>query len=627
MCGITGFINFNADLATDELLNIIHAMTQSLTHRGPDGFDVWADPKSGIALGHRRLAVIDTTECGRQPMHSHNDRYVITYNGEIYNFLDLQKQLAGLGHQFKGHSDTEVLLAAIQTWGLDQTLSMLNGMFAFALWDKQERTLHLVRDRLGQKPLYYAQFGKIIIFGSELKSLRVHPRFKSNINRDALATYVRLSYIPDPQSIYQKTFKLSPGCKLSLNESNLNSPNPAKYWDIQKIATQARPESIHPIETLLADAVQRRMISDVPLGAFLSGGIDSSLIVALMQQQSTKPVRTFTIGFTEQAYNEAGYAAKVAAHLGTNHHELYITPETAQAVIPQLPQLYDEPFADISQIPTFLVAQLARQHVTVALSGDGGDEFFAGYNRHTWLPKLWRTIQFIPRPIRQCLAALQPSTSFIKNSAIRLKLQKLLGLLVAKNPADMYLRIISSLQDADRLVLHSADCLPATIEKYMQCSPLSFRQQMQLLDTLYYLPGDILTKVDRATMGVSLEGRSPFLDYRVVEAAWRLPTDTLVRGQQGKQILREMLYRYVPRELIERPKMGFGVPIGEWLRGSLQEWAQDLLSPAVLQREGYWDVQRITRLWQMHLRGQGDYASILWSVLMFQQWLHSARME
>jgi asparagine synthase (glutamine-hydrolysing) len=652
MCGITGFWDISRQISDDYLPIIVQKMSKSLIHRGPDDGGTWVDGEVGIALGHRRLSIVDLSPEGHQPMISADGRYVLVFNGEVYNFLELRKQLQSLGYSFRGHSDTEVMLSSFCEWGVLEATKRFNGMFAFALWDRQERVLHLGRDRIGEKPLYYGWSGHTFIFASELKAFKTHPHFQPEINRDALALFLRFSYIPAPYSIYQGIYKLPPATLLTWNGKTIH-PQPVSYWSARMAAesgvanpfTGSENEAILHLEALLKDAVGMRMLADVPLGAFLSGGIDSSTIVALMQAQSQQKVKTFSIGVHEPNYNEAQYAKAVAQHLGTDHTELYVTPNEALAVIPKLPSLYDEPFSDCSQIPTFLVSQLARNHVTVSLSGDGGDELFAGYNRYFWGRKIWQTLAWIPKAVRhstaKALTSVSPQTwdqgfttlnsilpAKLKVAVSSNKLHKLASILAVPNPDIMYGCLVSHWQEQEKVVIGGSE--PSTVLKNPNlCASLpDFTERMMYLDLISYLPDDILVKVDHASMGVSLESRIPFLDHRVVEFAWQIPLSMKIRGNQGKWLLRQVLYKYVPKELIERPKQGFGIPIDSWLRGPLREWAEDLLNESRLRREGYLHPQPIRQKWAEHQssdavgkRSYRNWQYYLWDVLMFQAWL------
>lgn len=648
MCGLTGIFAPASDIASDNLVLWTEAAADALRHRGPDDGATWVDARAGIAFGHRRLSIIDLSPTGQQPMASADGRFVITYNGEIYNYRELRSELAGTGVNFKGHSDTEILLAAISHWGLVAALERANGMFAFALWDREARTLHLARDRFGQKPLYYGWAGKAFVFGSELKALRQFPDFDTTIDNGALTLLLRHSAIPAPHSVYRDCLKLMPGTVLAIGPDQVagrSLPEPEPYWSATQAAHAglADPfeisdtEAISSLDRVLRDAVGACMVSDVPLGAFLSGGIDSSTVVALMQAQSNRPVKTFSIGFTESNYNEADAAAAVAEHLGTDHTELYITPADAQAVIPKLPQIYDEPFADSSQIPTYLVSQLARQQVTVSLSGDGGDEIFGGYNRYTWANNLKRGIGLTPlslrRLTRHCLAGVAPrhwDSAYaaiapllprrLRHAQVGDKLHKLAEIIDAPNREEMYWRLVSQWKQPHQAMPTASE--PATRLSDTGSWPNlpDFTQQIMLLDALVYLPDDILVKLDRAAMATSLESRVPFLDHRVFDFAWRLPLGQKIRNGTGKWILREVLARYVPRHMFERPKMGFGVPVGDWLRGDLREWAEDLLSEDRLKSGGQFQTEVVRNLWAQHLRGDRNLQHQLWPLLMFEAW-------
>ncbi len=644
MCGFTGFLNSSSrDLNWHEDLE---AMNSTLKHRGPNDQGIWFDAQAGIGLAHRRLSILDLSPQGHQPMISASDRYVIVFNGEIYNFEALRQQLTS--SQWQGHSDTEVMLAAIEQWGVEKAVSQFIGMFAFALWDKKDRLLHLVRDRLGIKPLYYGWQGNSFLFGSELKALKANSAFKNEVDRNSLALLMRHNYIPAPYSIYQNICKLLPGHILTLDTKNPNTtPNPVPYWSAKEMQEQksANPftgseeEAINQLDIILRDAVKMRMISDVPLGAFLSGGIDSSTVVALMQAQSDRPVKTFSIGFFEDEYNEAQHANLVAKHLGTDHTELYVSPQQAMDVIPRLPTLYDEPFSDSSQIPTFLVSELARENVTVSLSGDGGDELFCGYSRYNTCQDIWKMIGWMPTRIRKIFAGLITSvpigiynkgfgalspifSKYGHEGPVGDKLYKLSEVLAMESTKALYLRLMSHWKDPASLVIGALEEPPTPFSNGVPWGEKSdLFQKMMLLDTITYLPDDILTKVDRASMGVSLEARVPLLDHRVAEFAWRIPLEMKIKNGQNKWLLRQVLYKYVPKKLIERPKMGFGVPVDSWLRGPLRDWAEELLSENRLQQEGFFHPQPIRQKWSEHLSGKRDWNFYLWDVLMFQAWL------
>ncbi len=668
MCGVAGYLQFSRQ-GLDDLTAGLARMTDRLVHRGPDDGGTWIDADVGIALGHRRLSILDLSPQGHQPMLSASGRYVIAFNGEIYNYRALRSELEAAlaftpaiaqgekrqsgslpggerGIKWRGHSDTEVMLAAFEHWGVPESLARFNGMFAFALWDRRERILHLARDRFGEKPLYYGWMGNAFLFGSELKALKAHPAWRGEIDRGALALYMRHNCIPAPYSIYQRVRKLLPAHMLSLPLAGRQEfPEVRPYWSARELAeagirqpfSGGDADAVAALDLLLRDAVALRMEADVPLGALLSGGIDSSTVVALMQAQSTRPVKTFSIGFHEEAYNEAGHARAVARHLGTEHTELYVAPEEAMAVIPRLPEIYDEPFADSSQIPTFLVSQMTRRHVTVALSGDAGDELFGGYNRYLWVQSIWRKAGWMPKPVRAALSygltALAPQRwnrilSFLEPALpgrLRAqlpgdKLHKLAGILACASPEELYRGLVSH-WEPEAVIFGASE--PATVltDRALWADLPDITQRMMFLDLVSYLPDDILAKLDRASMAVSLEARVPLLDHRVAEFAWHLPLAMKVRNGQGKWILRQVLYNYVPQALIERPKMGFGVPIDAWLRGPLRDWAESLLDESRLRQEGYFDPAPIRRKWAEHLSGQRNWQYHLWDVLMFQAWL------
>jgi asparagine synthase (glutamine-hydrolysing) len=651
MCGIAGFVGGDWS-SRDRIAATLARMNRCLVHRGPDQSDVWLDEESRVGFAFNRLAILDLSPAGDQPMHSHSGRYVIVYNGEIYNHRDMRDELraAGLAPNWNGHSDTETLLAAIDCWGVRAALERSTGMFAFALWDRAERTLTLARDRLGEKPLYYGRqdANRPFLFGSELKALAAHPQFRADIDRQALTLLLRYNSIPAPFSIYWGIRKLPPGSFLTLRHGN-GEPVIEQYWSGAAVAESgvAKPldlgdeDAVDALGQRLETAIERQMVADVPLGAFLSGGVDSSTIVALMQKLSSRPVKTFTIGFNEAAYNEAEHARAVARHLGTHHTELYLTPAEARAVIPKLPQIYDEPFADSSQIPTHLVSELARRHVTVSLSGDGGDEMFGGYNRYLLTSQFWRSVSAVPRPVRgaaaRAMTAIPPSVwsrigdaaggMLPKSAQLRLlgdKVHKAASVLQSDSVADLYGGMLSQWREPDAVVIGATEPPSPATGAIPQLNGLGPIERMMALDMLGYLADDILTKVDRAAMAVSLETRVPYLDHHVVEFAWRLPLNLKIRGGESKWILRQLLYRHVPKELIERPKMGFGVPIGEWLRGPLRDWAEALLDERRLRSEGFFRPEPIRRAWQSHLRGTSNEEYRLWCVLMFQSWLEAA---
>lgn len=630
-------------------------MANTLRHRGPDDGGVWVDAEAGIALGHRRLAIVDLSPDGHQPMASASGRFVLAYNGEVYNFPQMRRELEVAGHRFRGHSDTEILLAAFEEWGLDEALTRSAGMFAIALWDRQERQLHLVRDRLGKKPLYFGWVDGCILFASELKAFHAYPAFRPEIDRGALTLLLRHNCVPAPYSIYRGVFKLPPGSRLSLRPDGKNAPRSAQevlervepYWSALAVAERnaavplafdREDEAVDRLDRVLNQAVAERMVADVPLGALLSGGIDSSIIVALMQRQSSRPVKTFTIGFHERGFDEAADARRVAEHLGTDHTELYVTPQEAQAVIPRLPEFYDEPFADSSQIPTFLVSELARRHVTVVLSGDGGDEVFGGYRRHFQARRLAR-LSRVPGRVRAAAARLLTAASpaewdrlvdiaspllpgGVRRALTGDKVHKFAEVLPAETLESAYRTMASHWKEPTAVVLGAgaAEPLTALTDPARRPDLEDFAHVMMALDTISYLPDDVLIKVDRASMAVSLEARAPLLDHRVVEFAWQLPIGLKIRGGQGKWILRRLLERHVPRELFERPKQGFGLPIGEWLRGPLRDWAEALLDERRLRDEGFFEPGPIRRKWVEHLSGRRNWGYDLWNVLMFQAW-------
>jgi len=640
MCGIAGLIDFRASMRSEEIEKQVVNMRDALTYRGPDASGLWQDAAGGVGLGHRRLSIVDLSPMGHQPMVSASGRYVVVFNGEIYNFPKLRGLLEAAGVTFRSHSDTEVLLEAIEKWGFERAIREFNGMFAFALWDRADRALYLARDRFGEKPLYYAQLGHVLVFGSELKALRAFERFDRSIDRASLAQLVRFTCVPSPATIYEGVRKLPPATWLRIERAEDIAGTPSCYWSATDVARAARANpfrgderaAVESLDVALRESIRMRMIADVPLGAFLSGGIDSSTIVALMQAQSDRPVRTFTIGFNEKTYDEAVAAKAVARHLGTDHVELYVTPNEAMAVIPKLPYLYDEPFADSSQIPTHLVAQLARRHVTVALSGDAGDELFAGYNRYAWTENVWRVLSRIPRRMRPALAAAlrvaspdawqrgfdRVAPAIPRSIQVRMfgdKVHKLADVLGAADQAALYVKLLS-VWPRPTDVVHGTFDRPVDIAG----EGLEFTERMMLTDTTMYLPNDILVKVDRAAMGVSLETRVPMLDPNVFAFAWSVPLEMKLKAGRAKHLLRAVLEKYLPHALFERPKMGFGVPIDAWLRGELREWAEDLLAERRLSEDGFFNPMPIRKKWAEHISTRRNWHHQLWPILMFQAW-------
>jgi len=636
MCGFTGFLDLKRCGGEHTMRTLVTRMADTIRHRGPDDGQAWVDAEGGLAVGFRRLSIIDLSPAGRQPMVSACGRYMIVYNGEVYNAEELRPLLLGRGCSFRGHSDTEVILEACAAWGVEETVPKLLGMFAFALWDRRERTLTLARDRMGKKPLYYGQLGATCFFGSQPKSFRPHPDWRSEIDTDSLAGFMRFSYVPASRSIFRGLRQLRPGHIARINAAGNARERP--YWDIAEVAAAGRAnritvsdrEATDALERLLSDAVQRRMIADVPLGAFLSGGIDSSVVVALMQRQSTQPIKTFSIGFPEAGYDEAPHARRVAEHLGTDHREFYVDPSHAIDLIPQLPSWYDEPFADSSQIPTLLVSELAREHVTVVLSGDGGDELFAGYSRYAYVESLLGVVRHVPismRPWLQRLLRRIPQQVWgafgrlgIGAGSLGRRVAKLTDLLDAGVEEQLYRTMVGQWPDPTAVVCDSYEPVEAFWRGTLGGEIPDFIERMQFIDMVTYLPDDILTKVDRASMAVSLEARTPLLDHRVVEHCFRLPRHLKVRNGVSKWLLREVLYRHVPRPLIDRPKMGFGVPIDHWLRGPLRDWAEALLDERRLVAEGFFRPRLIRERWEQHLSGQINWQYQLWCVLMFQGW-------
>ena len=659
MCGIAGILSVKPPSP-----EFVERMGRALSHRGPDDEGTWIDSEAGVGLANRRLAIIDLSPAGHQPILSSDGRLVLTFNGEIYNHRDLRSELEQRGGLpeggWRGHSDTEALVEAISHWGLKPTLDRCVGQFAFAVWDRRERRLSLARDRFGEKPLYYGWVGKDFVFGSELKAIRIHPNFTGAIDQRALRLFASRTYIPAPLSVYRGIYKLQPGCILELSpeaEPLSDAPSPGhassglsltRYWSYRDVVRagltdpiEDESEAIEELERALARAVETQSLADVPVGAFLSGGIDSSTVVALYQKYSTQPVRTFTIGFAEEAFNEADHARAVARHFGTQHHEQIVTAREAQDVIAKLPQIYDEPFADSSQIPTYLVSRFARGRVTVALSGDGGDELFGGYNRYFGTARLWSRLKLLPAPVRAAAAAsggLVPAGAWdrIGRAMSGKDLPPYFGLKVRKS-----LRTVASARNLDELFESFIDEWPVgespVLGSQSDLQPCAFDLdvgesapdglRMMYCDATSYLPDDILCKVDRASMAVSLEAHAPYLDHRVAELAARLPMAMKIQGNRGKLILKKLLFREAPSELFQRPKSGFSIPVGEWIKGPLRGWAEDLLEPSEIRSEGWLDSSVIHRRWQDHLSGKQDSTAALWAVLMFQAWLREQRMK
>ncbi len=621
MCGIVGFLNKGAKGSADECRDILGAMVGALRHRGPDGEGLWVDESARAGLGHTRLAILDLSEAGAQPMESSCGRYVITFNGEIYNFREMRKKLEAGGRSFRGASDTETLLEAIAQEGIGKALGQANGMFAFALWDKKERTLTLARDRIGQKPLYYGWLGKTLVFASELKAIQKHPLFKANINDSIINSFIHYGYIPEPYSIWQGVYKLPAGTMAVIPfDDDKEEVTPQRYWSVgtdltaqEKISEGGAKDKL---KELLQRSVSESMVSDVPLGGFLSGGIDSSLIIALMQEQSAEKVHSFSIGFDDANYNEAHHAKAVAAHLGTEHTEFYVQPNDILDVIPNLSDIYDEPFADISQIPTYLMCKMARKDVTVCLSGDGGDELFGGYSRYDWAEHIGCLIKYTPYHLRAALCGMLEG---LPSSWSRGKLQRLAYILKNKTPQQAYESLLSSWPF--ETPLWSEKHTNYLSAEWPQAE--DFRKQMQIFDMDVYLPGDILTKIDRASMAHSLEVRVPLLDHRIIEFVMGLPAG--IRNKPQKGLLRQVLYDYVPRDLIDRPKKGFDMPLDSWLRKDLRDWAGDLLDLKKLEDNGFANTATIQNTWQKHLSGKSDFHYPLWNILVLQSWLESQK--
>jgi asparagine synthase (glutamine-hydrolysing) len=636
MCGFVGIHSVNQkNIHSEILLN----MSKMLVHRGPDDSGVWINSSNSIGFAHQRLAVIDLTSAGHQPMHSSSNRFTIVFNGEIYNHNELRKELHYL--EWKGHSDTETLLTCIESWGIDKTLKKINGMFAFALWDSNECTMHLARDRMGEKPLYFGWQGDSFLFGSELKALKMHPSFRGQIDRDSLSLYFRYNNIPAPFSIYRDIYKLAPGSILTLRQGE-KKYKVRKYWSLFNTAIQGlsnlskntEEELVLELDNMLRKSIKQKLLSDVPIGAFLSAGIDSSTVVSIMQSLSSKPIKTFTIGFKDEAYDEANDARLIANHLGTDHHELYVEPQDIIDLIPLLSDLYDEPFSDASQIPTYLVSKLAKERVTVSLSGDGGDELFCGYNRYHVTEKFWGIITRFPLFFRKLISFLLLSIpinywnklenfAFLskKYNNIGFKVYKGAGVIVSNTLYELYDNLLSNWKITDKLVRGAGNRLHLDLDSSEELECFSKVEKMMLWDMQSYLPNDILVKLDRASMGVSLEGRVPFLDHKIVEFSWRVPSKYKFKNNKGKWLLRQVLHQYIPKELTERPKSGFTLPLSDWLRGPLKDWAEGLINTDRIDDEGILNSDIVNKKWQEHQAGNNDWSNQLWSILMFQLWL------
>jgi asparagine synthase (glutamine-hydrolysing) len=634
MCGIFGFINYSQELNQDRCNETLKRMANVLEHRGPDAHDFWTDQNCIVNLGHRRLSIIDLTRDGQQPMHSSSNRYVIIFNGEIYNYKEVKNKILKLNnYNFKGHSDTEVILAAIEVWGIEIAVKKFIGMFAIVLFDKKMNKIHLIRDRMGEKPLYYGWVNNQFIFASELKAFKVHPMFNGEIDKNVVNLYFKYNYIPTPYSIYKKIYKLLPATILSINLNNKNEEY-INYWKLSDNKNNLNDkEAIEKLEELLTKSIRRQMLAtDVPIGAFLSGGVDSSIVVSIMQALADKPVNTFSIGFTERDYNEAHHAKEVARYLGTNHTELYLTPKDAYSIIPDLPIYYDEPFADSSQIPTLLVSKLAKKHVTVTLSGDGGDELFGGYERYSVMNKFSKNFNRLPNLMKSQLAtAFEYFNSNLNQKIINKNSPKMsdrlfrIGeLLKTKSELELYDYFLSSWKPSKKIIKGDNDLLDSFIqgqESLTFYKNNTFFEWMMYVDMHLYLPDDILVKVDRASMANSLESRVPLLDHNIVEFAHSLPLEKKIKNNSQKWILKQVMYKYLPSEIMDRPKKGFGVPVGEWIKGPLIEWSEDLLNESTISEQNILNTTLIRDMWDEHKQGKRNWQSQLWSVLMFQSWL------
>ena len=649
MCGISGF--FTNEIDSTIFSDSLRKMSKKLEHRGPDDCGIWFDENIGVALAHQRLSIVDLSIAGRQPMGSHCGRYLLTFNGEIYNHLSIRKEIKD-SIKWKSHSDTETLINAISIFGIETTLKKITGMFSFALWDKKNRQLTLARDRVGEKPLYYGFFKDTLLFASELKAINAFPNYSPTIDREALYLYMKYGYVPAPYSMYKNIYKLLPGTYLTFSKKDLKQnsmPDEKKYWSLDnnsleqmgKLYKISENEAIDLLEELLKKSISEQLLGDVPIGVFLSGGLDSTSIVSLIQSQSLKPIQTFNVGFNESEYDESSRASAISEYIGTIHHKIILSPSEALEVIPSLPTLYDEPFSDISQIPTYLISKFASKYVKVALSGDGGDELFCGYNRHILCPKIWSILKKIPLPLRNLIAnfiqLIPPSNwenfyyfvklflpKYLKLNSPSLKFEKFSKILNSKTLFDVYLCLINVWDESEEIVLGHKE---TKSRKYLELNNLYIKNphhQIMLWDSIGYLPNDILVKVDRAAMGCSLETRMPLLDHRIIEFAWSLPISMKLRNNKTKWILKEVMKHYLPQELIDGHKTGFSVPIGKWLKGPLREWANDLLDPNLIHSQKYLSNKIIQKKWKEHLSGNNDWSSQLWTVLMFQSWIKNS---
>jgi asparagine synthase (glutamine-hydrolysing) len=642
MCGIAGFYNFGDARDRRDMHETGVAMHRAIAHRGPDSADVWQDPESPMVLAHRRLAIVDLSPDGAQPMASASGRYMVAYNGEIYNYRDLQKELISEGYVFKTRSDTEVLLAGIDIWGLSRTLQKLNGMFAIALWDRAQKKIHFIRDRFGKKPLYVGWAGKNLVFASELKALHAHPDFVADMNRNILAQYMRFGYVCAPNAIFKNVWQMLPASVLTIDCNTQNvgvdlSKRMDVYWSLRRVVEDglqnpvqcSEEQIIHDFEDRLSLATQRRMDCDVPFGSFLSGGIDSSLVTAMMQKYSSRPIKTYSIGFVQDGYDESKQAGLIANHLGTDHHDFMVSSQDALNVIPSLPDMYDEPFADSSQIPTHLISKLARGHVTVALTGDGGDEIMGGYQRHTHIPALWNRIGWIPRAVRQTFGHLMLKVPQRNYDRLRpsypqfgRRMHRMAGVVAASDQKEIYTNLLAVWSEKDAVVLGAVAPEVFLDNSSNWPAGLSMAERMMFADLSSYRTDDLMVKMDRASMAVALEARAPLMDHELCEYSWRIPHHLKIRGYEGKWLLRQILEKYVPRALTERPKSGFGVPLHDWLKGPLKSWGDDLLNEDRLKKQNIFNASLVSGRWKDFQSGKAGHAnaSDLWTALMFQSW-------